>query len=115
MGFWEAQMKRSVSVLALLLGVLAAAPLAQARETRVKKLATPERVAVIVAQGRFEFERSHAELGLVGSAAALEKAAAKERPSQPRYGLITGLPLGLPSVFATTNPSVETPPLAPAR
>ena len=108
-------MKRSVSVIALVLGVLAAAPLAQARETRVKKLATPERVVVIVAQARFEFERSHAELGLVGSAAALEKAAERERPSQPRYGLITGLPLGLPNVFATTTPSVGTPLPAPAR
>ena len=70
---------------------------------------------MIVAQGRFEFERSHAELGLIGSAAALERAADRERPSQPRYGLITGLPLGLPSVFATTHASVETPLLAPVR
>jgi hypothetical protein len=108
-------MKPSVFVLALAVGVLAAAPLAQARDARVKKLATQERLAMIVAQARFDFERSHAELGLVGSAAALEAAADKQRPSQPSYGLITGLPLGLPSVFATTTASFETPLPAPAR
>jgi hypothetical protein len=108
-------MKRSVSVLAVVLGVLAAAPPAQAREARVKKLATQESVALIMAQARFEFERSQAELGLLGSAAPLEHAADRERLRQPSYGLITGLPLGLPNVPATTTASVQTPLPAPAR
>ena len=108
-------MKRSVSVVALVLGILAAAPLAQAREAKVRKLAPHESLAVIVAQARFEFERSHSELGLVGSAAELEKAADKEQPRQPKYGLITGLPLGLPNVPTTTTASVQTPLPAPAR
>ena len=108
-------MNRSVSVVALVFGVLAAAPLAQAREAKQKKLATQQSVAVIVAQGRFEFERSHAELGLLGSAAPLETAAEKAQPCQPKYGLITGLPLGLPNFPATTTASVQTPPVAVAR
>jgi len=108
-------MKRSVSVLAVVLGVLAAAPLAQAREAQARKLATQESVAVIVAQARFEFERSQAELGLLGSAAPLEAAAGREQPRQPKYGLITGLPLGLPNFPAATTASVQTPLPAPAR
>ncbi len=108
-------MKRSSLIVALALGVLAAAPLAQAGEARAKRLASQQSLAIVIAQARFEFERSHSELGLVGSAAALEAAADRQLPSQPRYGLITGLPLGLPNVFATTTASVGTPLPAPAR
>jgi hypothetical protein len=94
-------------------GVMMAATLAHGTEAKRRKAG--ESIAVVVSQARFEFERSHAELGLVGSAAPLEEAALAQAPVAPSVGLITGMPLPRPVARIATNAPVEAPFAAPAR
>lgn len=77
---------KALAVLALVL----AAPLAGATD---RNKAAENFLAGVLADAQKDFQRTHAELGLLGSAAPLELAKDARRPVQPRYGLITGLPL----------------------
>lgn len=96
---------KALAVLALVL----AAPLAGAAD---RNKAAADYVAAVMADAQKDFQRSHAELGLLGSAAPLEAARDSRRPVQPRYGLITGLPLPEPVAFAASAASAGI--LAPA-
>jgi hypothetical protein len=111
----EVKVKRNGWVVAAVVGVLAVAGAAHAAPAPEKKLSTQESIAVVVSQARFEFERSHADLGLVGSAVPLEKAALERVPSAPRVGLITGMLLPRPVARIATNALSETPSAALVR
>lgn len=104
----EIEMKaKALAVLAVML----AAPLASAAD-RTK--AAENYVAAVLADAQKDFQRSHAELGLLGSAAPLEQARETRRPVAPRYGLITGLPLPEPVAFAASAASAGILPPAAA-
>lgn len=100
---------KTLTALAL---VLLAAPLARAADTRK---AVDEYVNAVLVDAQRDFKRSHAELGLVGSAAALEQARESRVPVAPHYGLISGLPLPLPVGLGATTACVERPAAFPAR
>lgn len=96
---------KALAVVALML----AAPLAGAADCNK---AAESYVAAVLADAQKDFQRSHAELGLLGSAAPLEVARDARRPVAPRYGLITGLPLPDPVAYAASQASAGR--LAPA-
>jgi hypothetical protein len=110
---WEAKEVHMKSTLLLVAaaGLVLSAVGASAEESR--KLTPQENVALVVSQARFEFERSHAELGYVGSTEPTEQKALSIAPSAPRVGLITGMLLPKPVARIASAPSVET--LLPAQ
>jgi ATP-dependent exoDNAse (exonuclease V) alpha subunit len=99
---------KGLAVLAVMLG----APFASAAD---RSKAAENYVAAVLADAQKDFQRSHAELGLLGSAAPLEVARESRRPVAPRWGLITGLPLADPVGLAASAASAGTLPPAPAR
>lgn len=105
----EVKVKRNGWVVAAVLGVSAVAGAAHAAPAPEKNLTAQERIAVVVSQARFEFERSHADLGLVGSADPLQKADLERVPTAPRLGLITGMLLPRPVARIATNALAEAP------
>lgn len=111
----EDKVKRNGWVVAAVVGVMAVAGAAHAAPAPEKKLTPQESIAVVVSQARFEFERSHADLGLVGSADPLQKADLERVPIAPRVGLITGMLLPRPVARIATNALAEAPSVAPAR
>jgi opacity protein-like surface antigen len=91
------------------LAVMLAAPLAGAAD---RSKAAEDYLAAVLADAQKDFQRSHAELGLLGSAAPLETAREVRRQVPPRYGLVTGLALPDPAAYTASGASFGT--LAPA-